>query len=141
MSKAELAGQSENFLVPVGSSLVVDGFIGSQRSNAGNFLVATRSRDEPRSVHLSELNGKDGNPAGPEDEDRRPRFDLSEIHKRMPRGYGGAWQGRGFGVGEVIGNTDQSVLIKSRIFAQDAVQVPPSHSGPSLLPNQGPPAH
>src|SRR6476620_1204118 len=108
MINADLVGQAVNFLVPVGSSLVVDSVIGSQRSNARNFLVATRSRNDSRSVHLGELKGKNGDPARSEDEDRRPRFDLSEIHQRVPGGYGGAWQGRGFGVGEVIRNTDQT---------------------------------
>ena len=126
MIHADLAGQSKNVLVPVRSSLVIDDFIAPNAGTRGIFLVTTRSRNDAGAVHLGELKGKDGNAARAKDENRRPRFDLSEIHQRVPCRYGGTGQGRSFLVAEVVRNTNQTILIKRAIFTQDAVQIPAS---------------
>jgi hypothetical protein len=61
MINADLAGQLEDFLVPIRNSLVVDNLIRSERSNALDLLITARSCNDPSAVQLRKLQGKDGN--------------------------------------------------------------------------------
>ncbi len=118
---AAFAGELEDLGIPVGGGAVVDGVVRTEGAGAEELFVRRAGDDDARAVELGDLEGKERDAAGAEDEDRLAGGEVALLDEGVPGGESGAGERGGLLVGEVCGRGDEAVLGEEAGGSEDAV--------------------